>query len=135
MAEAKPFDISKREVWEAFKRVKANRGVLEMEYLVALGYTPLEAIRSASAIAARAIDRQSDRGVLAAGKRADLLVVDGDAASDVTVLRDKSRIHHLFMAGIEQPLSAKRGPIAPQFRAADWAHRDFAQTRSQAIIV
>ena len=26
MAEAKPFDISRREVWEAFKRVKANRG-------------------------------------------------------------------------------------------------------------
>ncbi len=26
MVEAKPFDISKREVWEAFKRVKANRG-------------------------------------------------------------------------------------------------------------
>ncbi len=24
--EAKPFDISKREVWEAYKRVKANRG-------------------------------------------------------------------------------------------------------------
>lgn len=26
MTAAKPFDISKREVWEAFKRVKANRG-------------------------------------------------------------------------------------------------------------
>ncbi len=26
MDEAKPFDISKREVWEAFKRVKANQG-------------------------------------------------------------------------------------------------------------
>ena len=26
MAEAKPFDISKRDVWDAFKRVKANRG-------------------------------------------------------------------------------------------------------------
>ena len=26
MAKAKPFDISKREVWEAFKRVKANQG-------------------------------------------------------------------------------------------------------------
>ena len=26
MGEAKPFDISKRDVWEAFKRVKANRG-------------------------------------------------------------------------------------------------------------
>jgi retron-type reverse transcriptase len=26
VTEAKPFDISKREVWEAFKRVKANQG-------------------------------------------------------------------------------------------------------------
>ena len=26
MTAAKPFDIPKREVWEAFKRVKANQG-------------------------------------------------------------------------------------------------------------
>jgi len=26
VAEAKPFDIPKREVWEAFKKVKANQG-------------------------------------------------------------------------------------------------------------
>jgi hypothetical protein len=26
MTRAKPFDIPKREVWEAFKKVKANRG-------------------------------------------------------------------------------------------------------------
>ena len=26
MAKAKPFDIPKREVWEAFKKVKANQG-------------------------------------------------------------------------------------------------------------
>ena len=26
MGKVKPFDISKRDVWEAFKRVKANRG-------------------------------------------------------------------------------------------------------------
>jgi retron-type reverse transcriptase len=26
MTKAKPFDIPKREVWEAFKEVKANRG-------------------------------------------------------------------------------------------------------------
>ena len=29
MIKAKPFDIPKREVWEAFKRVKANQGRLE----------------------------------------------------------------------------------------------------------
>ena len=28
MDEAKPFKIPKREVWEAFKRVKANQGAL-----------------------------------------------------------------------------------------------------------
>ena len=27
MDKAKPFDIPKREVWEAFKKVKANQGV------------------------------------------------------------------------------------------------------------
>ena len=26
MGKAKPFDIAKREVWEAFKRVRANQG-------------------------------------------------------------------------------------------------------------
>ncbi len=26
MTKAKPFDIPKREVWEAFKKVKANQG-------------------------------------------------------------------------------------------------------------
>jgi RNA-directed DNA polymerase len=26
MSKAKPFDVPKREVWEAFKKVKANQG-------------------------------------------------------------------------------------------------------------
>ena len=29
MDEVKPFDIPKREVWEAFKKVKANQGAAE----------------------------------------------------------------------------------------------------------
>jgi RNA-directed DNA polymerase len=31
MSEAKPFCISKKEVWEAYKRVKANKGVAEVD--------------------------------------------------------------------------------------------------------
>lgn len=108
-------------------------GVIEMEYLVALGYTPLETIRAATAIAARAIDPGTDRGVLAPGRRADLLVVDGDPAADVGVLRDKSRLHHLFKAGVEQVLAPGRGPIGPRFRAAEWAQRTLAQTRAQRV--
>jgi len=108
-------------------------GVVEMEYLVALGYTPLEAIRSATALAARAIDPGSDRGVLAPGRRADLLVVDGDPASDVAVLRDKARIHHLFQAGVERPLAPGRGVIGAGFHAADWAGRSLEQTRAERL--
>src|SRR5258708_28098016 len=33
--EAKPFKIPKREVWEAFKRVKANQGAAGVEMIVA----------------------------------------------------------------------------------------------------
>lgn len=109
-------------------------GVVEMEYLVALGYTPLEAIRSATQIAAQAIDPATDRGVVRVGARADLLVVDGDPATDLGVLRDKSRIHHLFKAGIEQPLARDRGPIGAMFNVAEWAHRDLAQTCAQPIV-
>lgn len=108
-------------------------GVVEMEYLVALGYTPLEAIRAATSVAARAVDARTDRGVLAPGRRADLLVVDGDPAADVAVLRDKSRIHHLLKAGVEQPLPADRGLVGPRFRVGDWVHRSLDETRQVPV--
>ena len=119
---------------DAFHRFPHVRdGVVEMEYLVALGYTPLEAIRSATQIAAQAIDPASDRGVIKLGARADVLVVDGDPASDLGVLRDKSRIHHLFKAGIEQVLPPGRGRTGLDFDVAQWAHRDLAQTCGERI--
>lgn len=119
---------------DAFHRFPHVRdGVVEMEYLVALGYTPLEAIRSATQVAAQAIDPATDRGVVKVGARADLLVVDGDPASDLDVLRDKSRIHHLFKAGIEQTLPAGRGRTGPDFDVAQWAHRDLAQTCGERV--
>ncbi len=34
MSEAKSFDITKREVWDAYKRVKANRGAAGLTGLV-----------------------------------------------------------------------------------------------------
>ena len=119
---------------DAFHRFPhAPDGVVEMEYLVALGYSPLEAIRSATQIAARAIDPQSDRGVLAPGRRADLLVVDGDPAADVAVLRDKARIHHLFKAGAEQPLAPERARTGPGFDVEAWAHRTLEETRATPV--
>jgi imidazolonepropionase-like amidohydrolase len=60
-----------------------------------LRLTPSEALRAATATAAEAIGL-SDRGVLVAGKRADLLVVEGDPLADVACLE---RVRAVMKAG------------------------------------
>jgi len=42
VAEAKSFDIAKREVWEAYKRVKANRGTAGGDGVTITMTLPLE---------------------------------------------------------------------------------------------
>ncbi|MFJ5173759.1 amidohydrolase family protein [Streptomyces griseoviridis] len=54
----------------------------ELQYLVAAGLTPARALRAATATTARCF-RLSDRGRIAEGLRADLLLVDGDPTSDI----------------------------------------------------
>jgi imidazolonepropionase-like amidohydrolase len=80
----------------------APDGVLELQYLQALGYAPLEVIRAATATAAEGLGRGADLGTLEPGKLADLLLIDGDPANDVGVLRDKRRIALILKAGDEQ---------------------------------
>lgn len=57
----------------------------ELALNVQAGLTPLQAIRLATGQAA-ALLGLSDRGLIAPGKRADLLVVDGDPAADIHAL-------------------------------------------------
>ncbi len=73
----------------------------ELEVLVdAMGLTPLEAIRCATANGALALRRDDGTiGVVAAGAAADLLVLDGDPATDVRVLSDRSRFRHVVSRG------------------------------------
>ena len=73
----------------------------EMEVLVdALGLTPLEAISCATRNGAIALRRPLDSiGVVAPGAAADVLVVDGDPATDVTVLGDRRRLRHVLSRG------------------------------------
>jgi len=113
----------------------APDAVVEMEYFAALGYAPLEIIAAATSIAAAALGRSDEIGTIAAGKSADLLVVEGDPAEDVSVLRDKARIRHLFKDGRAVALAPERGPIGAAFRAADWAHLSFEEVRARPPIV
>jgi imidazolonepropionase-like amidohydrolase len=95
----------------------APDGVLELEYLQALGYPPLDVIRAATATAVEGLAR-GDVGTLEPGKLGDLLLVGGDPASDVRILRDKSRITLIMKAGEEQPRSGRELP------GMDFAARD-----------
>lgn len=60
---------------------------------------PLEAIRSATSVNAALIGRSADLGAVQPGYVADLLVVDGSPAEDITVLQDEDAIHAVLQAG------------------------------------
>jgi enamidase len=59
----------------------------ELELLVASGMTPREAMRAATVDAAQVLGTDH-LGIIAAGRAADLLVIDGDPTSDVAVARE-----------------------------------------------
>jgi imidazolonepropionase-like amidohydrolase len=58
----------------------------EIELLVRAGLTPTEALAAATSVPARMF-RLTDRGRIAPGLRADLILVDGDPTADVTATR------------------------------------------------
>ena len=74
----------------------------ELELFVeVLGLPPVEAIRCATRNGALALRRPDDSiGVVRAGAAADLIVIDGDPATDIAVLGDRSRLRHVFSRGV-----------------------------------
>lgn len=69
----------------------------ELELLVRGGLTPIQALASATSLPARHF-RLNDRGRIAPGLRADLVLVDGDPTSDIDVTKSIDRI---WRGGIE----------------------------------
>lgn len=69
----------------------------ELELLVRAGMSPAEALSAATARTADAFGLR-DRGRIAPGHRADLVLVEGDPTSDVTALR---RIRRIWRGGVE----------------------------------
>jgi imidazolonepropionase-like amidohydrolase len=78
-----------------------------------IGLTPIQAIHAATGAAARLLPRWTDRiGTLAEGKLADILVVDGDPSTDVTLLQRPQNIVSVMKGGslvdIETPIPDRR---------------------------
>jgi imidazolonepropionase-like amidohydrolase len=59
----------------------------ELELYVKAGMSPMEAIRSATSVAARAMGMEYEAGTIEVGKRADLIIVDGDPLASISDLR------------------------------------------------
>lgn len=72
----------------------------ELALLVDSGLTAAEALRAGTSLAARAFSLE-DRGAIAPGLRADLLLVDGDPVADISATR---RVLRVWCAGEEVPV-------------------------------
>ena len=75
---------------------------VELAHLVAAGLTPMQAIQAATSLAAECLGLEREIGTLEKGKRADLVVVDGDPLADVGILTDPARIRLVLKDGVTQ---------------------------------
>lgn len=71
----------------------------ELERMVALGMTPMEAIAASTMTAARLIGIQDVVGTLTRGKEADLVILKGNPLKRIDVLRDRGKILGVMKAG------------------------------------
>lgn len=69
----------------------------ELELLVEAGLSPVDALRAATSMPAQYFSL-NDRGVIAPGQRADLILLDGDPLADIRATRNIKRV---WCAGIE----------------------------------
>ena len=65
-----------------------------------LGFTPMEAILSATKEGGEIMNRADELGQVKAGYLADLLLVDGDPLADITVLQDRDRLAAIMKDGV-----------------------------------
>lgn len=76
-----------------------GRNLEELAHLVRLGMSPRQAIRAATSIAARAIDKGDDRGSIEVGKSADLAAFWVNPETDISALADSARVAGVWQRG------------------------------------
>jgi imidazolonepropionase-like amidohydrolase len=89
----------------------------ELELLVQAGLTPTEALRSATSVPANVFGL-SDRGRIAPGLRADLLLVKGDPTQDILATRD---IVSVWKTGAEADRASTRTMVEKEKQEAQAA--------------
>jgi imidazolonepropionase-like amidohydrolase len=74
----------------------------ELELLIDAGLSTVEALRAATVLPAQHF-RLHDRGVIEPGRRADLVLIDGDPIADIRATR---QIRRVWCAGVEHDVEA-----------------------------
>jgi len=83
----------------------------DLEFFVKyLGFTPMEAIRSATLYGGQIMMRPHELGTIKEGFLADLLLVDGDPLANLSILREPKRL----LAVMKDGVFAKQPAIASQ---------------------
>lgn len=79
-----------------------GRNAIELKLLVEAGFTPMQAIEASTRVAAEALGLDHTIGTIEAGRLADVIVVDGDPASDIEVLLDDGNPRRVFTTASRQ---------------------------------
>jgi imidazolonepropionase-like amidohydrolase len=81
----------------------------ELELLVDAGLSTVEALRAATVLPAQHFGL-SDRGVIEPGRRADLVLIDGDPIADIRATRQVRRV---WCAGVEHVVARDQSALRP----------------------
>jgi imidazolonepropionase-like amidohydrolase len=76
-----------------FAWIPHGSNATDLEYFVKyLGFTPMEAIISATRYGGQIMMKPDELGMIKEGYLADILLIDGDPLANITILQDKDRI-------------------------------------------
>ena len=79
-------------------------------FLNYVGFSVFDTIKCATLGGAKMMGRAHELGTLETGKLADVLIVDGDVAADITLLEDRKKFIAVMQGGI-----IKAGQLAKPF--------------------
>src|SRR5215472_4444800 len=92
----------------------------EMELLVSSGMTPLQAVTAGTGISAALVGQSDDRGTIAPGKIADLLLVEGEPDNNINDIENTKAV---FLGGKQMDLPALEAAVQSPTSTPLPAHR------------
>jgi imidazolonepropionase-like amidohydrolase len=95
----------------------------ELPCLVEAGMSPMQALQTATGLAAECLGWERDVGTVQAGRFADLVAVEGDPLQDITLLQRPERIKRVYKGGVLYRMRVDRLAEADQTALGVHHHR------------